>query len=163
MDDENFATQVHLRASESTLGIPRASDFPDLYGNVYVLEVSPGDHFIRNWQIGGDGLRIRPRTPPEPLKFVARAGEITYLGNLHMEVELGKAFFGNSVVAAGYPEVRDRRDIDIPIAEAKNPAIKGLVKADVLPVGPWRLGAEGTRRTIDAMPQPLPLSRPALK
>ena len=51
------------------------------------------------------------------------------------------------------PEVRDRRDLDLAIAERKVPAIKGRVQVKLLPLGPWSDGA--VERRIESVPPAL--------
>ena len=146
---EGFTRQRLLHTIEDVFGIPTGSDFEDLYGKVYVLELEPGKHAVDSWQVPMSGGRLRPRQDPVPLDFIVQAGETIYLGNLHMHIARGRNVFGMSVVADAVPEVRDRSERDLSIAERKVPGIKGRAIVRTLPLGSWGRPGDETRRSID--------------
>ena len=149
---KQFDTRL-LRSVEEVMGIPKGSDFDDERGRVYVLDVEPGVHSVDSWQSAGDTVRIVPRSAPPPLRFEVKAGEVIYIGNLNLNHTTGRNVFGMSVIAGALPEVRDRRDLDLAIAERKVPAIKGRVQVKLLPLGPWSDGA--VERRIESVPPAL--------
>lgn len=158
---KGFARQRLLHTIEDVVGIPTGSDFEDLYGKVYVLELEPGKHSVDSWQVPMSGGRLRPRQDPVPLDFIIQAGETIYLGNLHMHIARGRNVFGMPVVADAVPEVRDRSERDLSIAERKVPGIKGRASVRTLPLGSWGRPRDETRRSIDppAIVPPPPSTR----
>ena len=151
-----------LRSIENVLGIPRGSDFKEIYGTVFVLELPAGTHQIDRWETTYAQVHLSPTTPPPPLQFEARAGEVIYLGNLNMVNRLGRpSFVSPWVPVGGTPEVRDRQSVDIPIAEAKVSAIKGAVTVRLLPLGTWGVKDPETvaKRTSPLFLSPLPAKR----
>lgn len=146
-----------LRSVEEVMGIPKGSDFDEERGRVYVLDVEPGVHSVDSWQSAGDSVRIAPRNAPPPLRFEVKAGEVVYIGNLNLNHTTGRNVFGMSVIAGALPEVRDRRGLDLAIAERKVPSIKGRVQVRLLPLGAWSEGA--VERQVEAVP-PAMLVRP---
>lgn len=150
-----------LRSREDVLGIPKSSDFDEVHGRVYVLDFEPGIHSVDGWQSAGEAIRIAPRNAPQPLTFEVKAGEVIYIGNLNLNHVSGRNLFGMSVVAAAFPEVRDQRDLDLSIAEAKVPSIKGRAQVRLLPLGPWSVDA-GQDRRVESVPPSLlvPAAKP---
>lgn len=145
-----FFQQRLLHSIEDViLGIPTGSDYEDLYGKVYVLELEPGKHSVDSWQVPISGGRLRPRQEPVPLDFLIQAGETVYLGNLHMHIARGRNVFGMSVVADAVPEVRDRSELDLAIAERKVPGIKSRAVVRTLPLGSWGRPTDTTQRQQD--------------
>lgn len=151
---KQFETRV-VRSVEEMLMITKGSDFDDVHGRVYVLDVEPGLHSIDSWQSAGQAVRITPRVAPAPMRFEVKAGEVVYIGNLNLNHSMGRNLLGISVVASAQPEVRDRRDLDLPIAESKVPSIKGQVQVRLLPLGPWTDRSTGTDRRIETVPPSL--------
>jgi hypothetical protein len=150
------AERRQLRSRETIAGIPVRSDFGDVYGQVYVLSMEPGTHQIDSWHTSGGNLRLSPRHPPPPLRFVVKAGEVIYLGNLNVNHETGRGLFGMPVLSFALPEVRDHRVIDIPVAENKAPLIKGKVVVNLLPLGAWHAGSIDTVQQVDQPPVYIP-------
>jgi hypothetical protein len=150
------AQRRQLRSRENIGGIPMRSDFGDVYGRVYVLSMQPGTHQIDGWYTASGNLRLSPRYPPPPLRFVVKAGEVIYLGNLNVNHEMGRGLFGLSVLTFALPEVRDHRAIDIPVAENKAPLIKGKAVVNLLPLGAWHAGNTDTTQQADQPPAEVP-------
>lgn len=157
---EGFTKQRLLHTIEDVVGIPTGSDFGDLYGKVYVLELEPGKHSVDFWQVPTAGGRLMPREKPVPLDFIVEAGETIYLGNLHMHIARGRNVFGMSVAGDAVPEIRDRREVDLAVAERKVPGINSRAVVRTLPLGSWGRPTDQTQRRIDPpMLVPLPPSR----
>lgn len=135
-DSKIHSTRV-LRSIEEVLGVPKGSDFDDVHGRVYVLDVEPGIHTVSSWFTITGMSRLEPRTEPPALTFDVRAGEVVYIGNLNLNHVAGRSLIGVKAVAGAVPEVRDRAAIDIPLAEKKVASIKGRVATRLLPLGDW--------------------------
>ena len=144
---------------EAFPGIPAGSEFEDSYGQLVALALPVGKHQIDGWQItNGTGARIYPREKPAPLEFHVQAGQAKYLGNLHANLQTGRNLFEVTIVGNGYPEVRDRRDRDVEIFEARYPQFKGKVVIEPFALGPW-IGKSGTRTQVDIPPRTALASR----
>lgn len=134
----SLGSSIVLTSRKRMLSVPMPSDFDDLYGQLYVLDLKPGRHQVDSWEVRQGNLsRMVPRIEPQPLVFEARAGEVIYLGNLHMNMTRGRSLLGTPVPTGIYPEVKDRRDIDVAIAQTKHPDLKGRATVQLLPQGPW--------------------------
>lgn len=146
-----------LRSIETVLGIPVGSDFSDVHGQVYVLSLEPGAYQFDGWRVISGHAVLWPRNPGAPLVFEVRAGEVLYLGNLNMRNQLGRGGWpGVWVVVNAEPEVRDRREVDIPIAERKAPGIRGKAEIRLLQLGPW----SPAHRDSEVRVQPIPITVP---
>ena len=148
-----------LLRSQATSNDPGKRSLSSERGSVYVLAMSPGTHQLDGWQTTGGPFRLLPKAALPPLRFTVKAGEVVYVGNLHMSNVLGRPnVLSPWVPVAGTPEVRDRHEIDIAIAEEKAPAIKGKVVSEVFPLGTWGPSYPETRRNDEPfrLPPPLP-------
>jgi hypothetical protein len=150
-NSKTFETRL-LRSVEDVLGIPKGSDFEDHPGRVYVLDLEPGVHSVDGWSSRGDMAQLAPRHALAPLTFEVRAGEVIYIGNLNLNHTLGRNLFGLPVVAHASAEVRDRREMDLALAERKVTSLKGRVQARLLPLGTWGAPAADTDRKIQMPP-----------
>jgi hypothetical protein len=128
----------YVLSLQDVMGVPTGSDFEDAYGRLYALSLPAGHHAVTGWQItNGSGLRISSRDIPTPLGFDLAPGEVKYIGNLHAVLATGKNIFRVTIVGAGYPEVRDRRERDLPLFEEQFPRYQGKATIGLLPQGPW--------------------------
>ena len=137
-------------------GIAGGSDFQDFYGKLFVLTLPAGKHSFTSWQFtNGGGVSITPRKGLMPLEFQVVAGEVRYLGNLHVNLRMGKVL-GMGIVDNGYPEVRDQRALDVALFEERYPQFKGKVVIDLLQLGPWIPEAGNSRQFTPPPFIPLP-------
>lgn len=122
--------------------IPGRGDFKGDYGKLVVIKLPEGTHELTSWAIFGyNGSEIRPQDRPRPLKFEIKAGEVKYLGNLHMNMQSNKNIFGARVIPVeGQPEIRDMRQRDITLFEARHPDAREKIIIDLLPLGHWGSG-----------------------
>jgi hypothetical protein len=117
-------------------------DFLNPPGALWVLELSAGSHRISRWGVmyntGLGGGTFQPRDCP-PLEFELHAGEILYLGNLHMETSMAKNIFGLKVLGRGYPTFRDERARDLARFRQQYPALAPhRVDVHLLDFSPWK-------------------------
>lgn len=137
------ATEENYRQLESTEkgflgGGVEDSEFSDVQGRLFAITLPAGDHELTSWKIfNGAGVHIRPRNEPTPLKFHMGNGEIKYLGNFHINIQMGKNIFGMKMIGGGWPEIRDEGVRDIAIFEERYPQFKGMVVNEVLKTGLW--------------------------
>lgn len=157
MDAESMTTQVLLKSVQEGLVVPVASDFSDRRGHLYVLEVNPGPHRFNGWQVVSGGVRIFRKEPVDDLTFDVKKGDVLYLGNIHSRLEDGHWVLGGRSARSGVPVVVDRSDQDIPLAEAKIPALAGKVQSAVLPVGLWARSLSNDARSVAPIVVPPPI------
>ncbi|MFT3804011.1 MAG: hypothetical protein QM766_22685 [Burkholderiaceae bacterium] len=148
-----------LRSTENAMGIGAPSHYDDRYGQVHVLELPPGKHVFKGWRIKWGAVMVCPVGELRPLEFTVNPGQVLYLGNFHMHGTFGRSVIGIPTLVNGSAEIRDNREIDIPIAEAQYPSIRGLVSYALLPSGPWETraisrSADGLLTLPAAIPQP---------
>jgi hypothetical protein len=82
-------------------------------GRLAVLEIAPGDYEFFRWS-GVVGGFVNQNAVPFSKRFEVRAGEVVYLGNLHLARRGDQQW---SVTTA------DRRDRDFPLLEKKLPKV----------------------------------------
>lgn len=113
-------------------------------GRLIALPLEPGQYELFNWTLyvtrfGGYGY-ISPKIPPPPHAFTIRAGEITYLGGLHVETVLGKNLIGMSLPFGGNPNITDQFTRDLPILKRKYPNLADWsVQSSIPDNRQWRL------------------------
>jgi hypothetical protein len=117
-------------------------DFLNPPGALWVLELSAGPHRISRWGVmyntGIGGGTFQPRDCP-PIPFELRAGEILYLGNLHMETSMARNVFGLKVLGRGYPAFHDERARDLARFRQQYPALAPHhVDVRLLDFSPWK-------------------------
>jgi hypothetical protein len=137
VDQGDFAKRRLLRSMETTLSIPLPSDFSDDYGHVYALVLPAGRHEISGWMVTNNTVNLSPRVAPKPLSFTVQAGQTIYLGNLNMNILMGRNVLGVPVPVDAIAEVRARSAVDLPLAQRKNPSLAGKIVPALLPVGRW--------------------------
>lgn len=106
------------------------NDFPDdpnRRGRLLAFEVDPGNYNLTKWKIyaftGAGHKYIEPKEP-KPLPFIVKPGEITYLGNLHVDIIYGENMFGFSIPAGGLSSIDNRADVDLQLLKDKYPNIR---------------------------------------
>ena len=96
-------------------------------GRLLAVSLNPGEYELFYWMLYYHNYvtnnYLEPTIPPPPHSFTIRAGEITYLGDLHIDTILGKGPFGLPVVSGGNPDITDQIDRDLPVLKEKYPNI----------------------------------------
>jgi len=63
-----------------------ANDFDELVGRVLFVELEPGNYKLDKWEVKLNELEsIVPMKYPEQVPFTVKKGEISYIGNIHVE------------------------------------------------------------------------------
>ena len=99
-------------------------------GRVLAFQVPEGNYELERWEIRMVQLtvvdqNIKPRKI-SAIPFTVNAGEMTYIGNLHLKTTTSKGLFGRPVASGGYAVISDEKDIDLPILKEKYPKLKDL-------------------------------------
>lgn len=128
------------------------SMFPGTTGRIFVMELLEGEYTFYSWQVPHGPERFfksksyyytgkvffSSSENIKPLKFSVSKGKITYIGNIHFQIGIGKNEFGLSPFGYAQPIIQDKYDRDIGIFKeryinmSKNEIIKSL-----LPKGNW--------------------------
>lgn len=113
-------------------------------GRLIALPLEPGDYELFNWMLYvnrlGGYANLSPKTAPPPHSFTIRAGEITYLGDLHIETILGKNPFGISLAFGGNPDITDQTARDLPVLKTKYPNLANWPIQTSIPDGrQWKV------------------------
>jgi|GEM_PF-6408637 len=125
----------------------RNDDYPEdksRDGSLIALPLKPGEYELYNWGIyianGVSFTEIHPVKPPVPLKFTIRPGEITYIGDLHIEPIMDKNFLGISTPRGGNPSISDNSAVDLQLLRIKYPNLQDWpVRIDVIDGSAWNL------------------------
>lgn len=125
-----------------TLSPMMTSDLEDVWARIFVREVDPGRVEFTNWEViqnnGPMGIRsYSPKVAPPPIVFEAKAGTVTYIGNLHARILWAKNPFGMSILAGALPEIRNEATRDLQPVYKDYPALQGKVVIQPMPTGPW--------------------------
>ncbi|HFC30203.1 MAG TPA: hypothetical protein ENJ44_04065 [Oceanospirillales bacterium] len=124
----------------------RPDDFPEdknRNGRLLAIPLTPGGYQLVNWtllvsQIMGGYAYISPKTPPTPFDFNIKAGEVTYIGSLHLDTLTGKNLFGMKIPVGGRSSISNKQKTDIPLLEEKYPNLKKLpITINVPEKGGW--------------------------
>jgi hypothetical protein len=116
------------------------SDFKNRYGQVLTLSLEPGTHSIDRWTLETQISMRKPKELPDPLVFQVKAGEVLYIGNLHLRFRLEAGLFGAPAIRAAVPVIQDNAAEDIEVAEKKSPSLQHRITKQLLPLGPWLAG-----------------------
>lgn len=110
----------------------KIDDFPNIEskeGRLLAVPLDPGEYELTNWtlyvrRLGGYGY-IEPKIAPQPIGFSISPGQITYLGNLHIEPVLGKNVFGVKMPFGALPIASSQLEIDKLLVHQKYSGING--------------------------------------
>ena len=109
-------------------------------GRLYVLPLPPGEYAIDAWSVVYRNVLRQtglPASPPPPLRFNIQPGQIRYIGNLHMEIDMGGEFADPYNVVALWPKLRDEQLRDLALLASKKPEAAKAAEIDLLPLGDW--------------------------
>jgi hypothetical protein len=129
--------EIGLRGMLGTPLRGHASDFKTRHGQVQILSLEPGMHTIERWQLKTTINMRKPKILPAPLAFLVKEGEIVYIGNLHLRLQLESGFLNAVVIKAAVPVIQDHSVEDIEVAEQRAPNLRNRITVRLLPLGPW--------------------------
>ena len=157
--DTMVGSTYRIESREERFGglIPghQRSDFPEIYGRLVAINIPAGIYEFYSWHAYNDRLSISPKYAPPPLFVDVKAGELVYIGNLHMNISTGKNYFNMSVASGALPEVIDMSERDISLFKKRYPQFSdNNINKSVLNEGPW-LSSKAISRTIHSPTQPV--------
>jgi hypothetical protein len=91
---------------------------PRVRGDVFAVELPPGQYTLTSWTISTGNAHISPRIDI-PAFFTVEQGKAIYLGSIDMQLEVQRNFLGMEGVYGGIPYIQDKMDRDMPIAIKK--------------------------------------------
>ncbi len=97
------------------------SDFFEVKGRLFAVEVKSGKYGFDRWLISSDQSSIHPRYDLEEIEFTVAAGKVTYIGEIHFHFEMGENLFGMSRVFGGYPEIKSSFERDYALFKKRYP------------------------------------------
>ncbi|GGC90926.1 hypothetical protein [Halopseudomonas salina] len=97
----------------------KPSELEEDSGRLVVLEMPVGPNSLRYWQLTHGMARYTPAQPVPEIKFTVESGKALYLGNLHMNVDMGSNFLNQPVVGDLLPEIRDRSERDLAMFKSR--------------------------------------------
>lgn len=140
---EGESQEYRLDAVGLNLGLPQSGDFPQLRpttGRLLAIPLEPGRYELSNWMlyvwVGGGYGYISPRTPPPPLEFTISAGNVTYLGGLHIDTVEGRNFLRITIPVGGIARVTDQQQRDLPLLGTKFPNLADWPVTVAVPAAP---------------------------
>ena len=114
------------------------SQFNDVDGRVFVIELPAGYHNFTNWFISTGNATIRPTSVPPPKEFLVEKNKIVYVGNFHFTLFKRKDLLGISQTSGGFPLIQDKQERDLKIFKEMHPELQNKeVDIRVLPTGNW--------------------------
>jgi len=119
------------------------SQFSGQHGQVFAFELPPGKYSIHRWEVVSSNAQANFATSSRfkhiPLEFESKLGEISYIGNINMNIKkISKNFFGYYVFEDLVAEVMDKNERDISLFKKTYPNIrsnnikKRIIKVDKL-------------------------------
>ena len=103
-------------------------DYEKIDGRMGILsafEVEPGQYYLTRWNIyistgTANYYYIGPkRGEGLPIPFTVKAGEITYLGNLHADTLYVENIFGFKIPISGKPSIKNNEVFDLQLLKKK--------------------------------------------
>lgn len=98
-------------------------------GQLLAVSLEAGTYEITRWTLyvtNNMGYKYISPENPIPHKFNINAGEILYIGNLHLSTLYGKNAFGISIEAGTKPNVQDKNERDYILAKEKYPQLSTM-------------------------------------
>lgn len=139
--------EQRLDAANDGMSMSEADDYPadkSKNGRLLAIPLKAGGYELTNWklyiaQAGGYGY-ISPRKEPTPLPFTIKAGQVTYLGNLHINTITRKNFFGVVMPFGAYPVIANNEQVDLNLLRTKYPNLAAWpVHSALLDGSQWQL------------------------
>jgi len=132
---------LRLRENKYSLitGFYKQSEFSDLNGRIFAIELPVGKHNLKSWQVdNGTGAYLSPKKTPPPLYFTVKPGEILYLGNIHMHLLTGENIFGINITGGAMPVIKNEYNRDIILFRKRYAKLRNHnITLGVLNIGPW--------------------------
>jgi len=101
----------------------------EVEGNAYAFQGKPGIYKLTTWQLyiysGITETVIGPKKI-EPITFEVKPGQITYLGNYHIDTLYGKNILGIDIPAGAKITISDKEYRDLSIAKKEHPNIANM-------------------------------------
>jgi hypothetical protein len=122
-DPQASRVRITINSKCDAVQHPRSTDFKDVCGHLFAIELPPGDYALDNWTIEplGSGV-FTPKQWQAPTVTIQR-GKATYVGNIYLRFDSEMKGPGNDGYH-GWPVDTDMRDRDLPMLLRRYPALK---------------------------------------
>jgi len=142
---ENIASLLSMGLASS-----KNSMFPDVHGQLYVIDLPEGDHTMKSWVFNQGSLETYPAGKYAPLKFHLSRGQVIYIGNIHASLTSEVTFLG---VVKLRPKIyiKDGQVRDLSKLRELHGSFAERIKPELLPLGEWA-APEGVLRHNNGVP-----------
>lgn len=105
------------------------SDTKNQVGSVLAFELEPGIYEISKWKVitsGGMDFADFDAEGHSPIAFEVKSGEVSYLCNCHITVDMGENIFGDAVEDGAEAAIYDKMQRDMQYVDEKYPSLGEL-------------------------------------
>lgn len=107
----------------------KISNTQDQEGSVLAFELEPGIYEISKWKVitsGGMDFADFDAEGHSPIAFEVKSGEVSYLCNCHITVDMGENIFGDAVEDGAEAAIYDKMQRDMQYVDEKYPSLSEL-------------------------------------
>lgn len=118
------------------------TELQNVYGRLYAVAVKPGRYQWRAWQLSnawGEDFRGVGTADDSPV-FTARAGEVVYIGNLHVALDIRANDEGVLIPVSAGAELRNEQERDLSLFRRRYSQLSNVVSR-VGETGQWSSAA----------------------
>ena len=101
----------------------------DQAGSVLAFELKPGMYEISKWKLitaGGEDFAYFDSEHRPPITFEVKSGEVSYLCNCHIDLDMGENIFGLAVEDGAEAAIYDKMHRDMQYVDDKYPNLRDL-------------------------------------
>ncbi len=126
------------------------SEFEDVTGKIFVIEVDPGEYSFDRWAASnGTGAGFYPKENPKPLVYSLKAGQVNYVGNIHFELLTGDNIFGIDITHNAFAVLENNLERDSKIFQSKFTKLQGLEVVNLVKeTGIWGKGLQNIKKEV---------------
>ncbi len=112
----------------------KPSELQEDFGRLIVLELPAGANSLKSWMLtNGAAQYLSSQDFPE-ISFTVEPGKALYLGNLHMNILMGRNAVNMPVIADLLAEIRGRGERDIALFRSRYPRV---ANGDIIATQPF--------------------------
>lgn len=118
-----------LNAEASISLASEITNTKDQAGRVLAFELEPGMYEISKWKVvtsGGIDFAHFDSEHRPPIAFEVKSGEVSYLCNCHIDVDMGENIFGLAVEDGAEAAIYDKMQRDMQYVDEKYPNLREL-------------------------------------
>jgi hypothetical protein len=136
-EDVALPVRILSEGGRQSGGVPFVGDFPGENGRVFLIEMEPGEYELYDFRLHGQNVVYRLKHQL-PLPIVAQAGEVHYIGNIHMHIGQGKNLLGINIYYPAAVAFSDQGARDLPLLRARHVWLaERSIQLQLLDGSPW--------------------------